>query len=62
MNTSDISKAKNPDLRAALAALQRAAEAAREVAVQTNTGIVLTENGKLLKVSAQELQAQRSKP
>ena len=62
MNASDISKAKNPDLRAALAALQRAAEAAREVAVQTNTGIVLTENGKLLKVSAQELQAQRSKP
>lgn len=62
MRTSDISKAKNPDLRAALAALQRAAEAAREVAVQTNTGIVLTENGKLLKVSAQELREQRSKP
>lgn len=59
MNKPDISKAKNPDLRASLAALQRAAQAARDVAVQTNTGIVLVQNGKLVKVSAQELREKK---
>jgi len=33
----DISKAKNPDLRASMAALQRAADSARRIAMQTNT-------------------------
>ena len=59
MNKPDISKAKNPDLRASLAALQRAAQAARDVALQTNTGIVLVQDGKLVKVSAQELREKK---
>lgn len=55
MSKVDISKAKNPDLRASMSALQRAAESARHIAIQTNTAIVLVEDGKLVKVSAEQL-------
>ena len=55
MSTQDISKAKNPDLRGSLAAMQRAAKLARKVAVQTDTGIVLVQDGKLVHISADEL-------
>ncbi len=55
MNTKDISEAKDPDLRASMAALQRAAESARRTAIQTDTGIVIHRNGKLVRISAQEL-------
>ena len=48
MNAKDISTAKNPDLRGSLAAMQRAATLAREIAIQTNTNIVIEENGKLV--------------
>ncbi|KKO73384.1 hypothetical protein [Kerstersia gyiorum] len=58
MSHADISTAKNPDLRASMAALQRAAEAARQLAIQTNTAIVLVEQGKLVKVSAEQLRRQ----
>ncbi len=62
MSKVDISQAKNPDLRASLVALQRAAEAARRIAVQTNTSIVLVEKGKLIKVSAEQLRKEIRKP
>lgn len=55
MNTQDLSKAKNPDLRASLAALQRAAKEARKIAIQTDTHIVVMENGKLVRLSAENL-------
>ncbi|MBB3103145.1 hypothetical protein [Azomonas macrocytogenes] len=55
MKAQDISKAENPDLRASLAAIQRAAELARKTAIQTETGIVIVRDGKLVHVSAQEL-------
>jgi imidazolonepropionase-like amidohydrolase len=55
MTQQDISKAKNPDLRASLAAMRRAAEMARQIAIQTNTGIVIVEDGKLVHISAEEL-------
>jgi len=55
MNKPDISQARNPDLRASLAALQRAAEMARQTAIQTNTAIVLIQDGKLVKITAQQL-------
>lgn len=55
MTTQDISKAKNPDLRASLAALQRAAAAARKTAIQTETHIVIIKDGKLIRLSADEL-------
>ena len=55
MSAQDISNAKNPDLRASLAAMQRAAKLARKVAIQTDTGIVLVQDGKLVHISADEL-------
>jgi hypothetical protein len=55
MKTKDISEAKDPVLRASMAALQRAAESARKTAIQTDTGIVIQRDGKLTRISAQEL-------
>jgi hypothetical protein len=55
MKTKDISEAKDKDLRASMAALQRAAESARKTAIQTNTGIVIQRDGKLVRISAKEL-------
>ncbi|MGY6121863.1 hypothetical protein ACW9YQ_16065 (plasmid) [Paraburkholderia strydomiana] len=55
MRQQDLSKAKNPDLRASLAAMQRAAELARRTALQTDTAIVVVQNGKLVHISAEEL-------
>ena len=60
MNAKDISKAKNPDLCGSLAAMQRAAALARETAIQTNTSIVIEENGKLVWISAEELRSKAS--
>jgi len=55
MKTKDISEAKDADLRGSMAALQRAAESARKTAIQTDTGIVIQKDGKLTRISAQEL-------
>lgn len=55
MKTPDISTARNPDLRASMAALQRAAALARKTAIQTDTGIVIVRDGEIVHVSAQEL-------
>jgi len=55
MTVPDISKAKDPDLRASLVAIQRAADLARKMAIQTNTGIVIVEDEKLVHVSAETL-------
>ncbi|MFN9610944.1 MAG: hypothetical protein ACK569_00495, partial [Hyphomonadaceae bacterium] len=54
----DISNAKNPDLAASLIAMRRAAAAARKIAMQTGTGIVLNENGKTVRISAEQLRKQ----
>ncbi len=59
MKPKDLSLAKNPDLRASVAALQRAAEMARQVAIQTNTAIVVMENGKLVRIPAEVLVQQQ---
>lgn len=55
MNTRDISEAKDPDLRASVVAMQRAAKLARTIAMQTDTGIVIVENGQIVHISAAEL-------
>jgi ABC-type multidrug transport system ATPase subunit len=55
MSTPDIAKAQDPDLRASLAAMQRAAALARETAMQTNTNIVIVEDGRLVRIAAEEL-------
>ncbi|MBP7002501.1 hypothetical protein [Amaricoccus sp.] len=55
MKPQDLSKASNPDLRASLAAMLRAARIARETAIQTNTEIVIAKDGKPLRITAEEL-------
>ncbi|WP_347262104.1 hypothetical protein [Rudaea sp.] len=54
----DLSKAKNPDLRASLAAMHRAAELARQTALQTNTALVVVKDGKLVRIPAEQLRMQ----
>jgi imidazolonepropionase-like amidohydrolase len=55
MNTKDISQAKNKDLTGSLAAIKRAAIMARGLAVQTNTAIIVVRDGKILRITADEL-------
>ena len=64
MNLKELSQAKNPDLRASLEALRRAAGQARRTAIQTGTNLVVVEDGQLRRISADELsrQAESSAP
>lgn len=56
MNTQkDIATAQDPDLRASLAAMRRAARLARQTAMQTDTAIVIVQNGQMVRISAEEL-------
>lgn len=49
----DISQARNPDLRASLTAMKRAAALAPQTALQTNTAIVVVEKGR--RITAEQL-------
>ena len=63
MNAKEVTTAKDPDLRNALAALRRAALSARKTAIQTGTHLVIVEDGRLRRVSAAELaQQEATKP
>ncbi|WP_409409728.1 hypothetical protein AAE485_05715 [Acidithiobacillus ferriphilus] len=55
MSTKDISNAKDPDLRASLGALRRAAQQARKTAIQTETNLVIVKDGRMQRISADEL-------
>jgi hypothetical protein len=55
MKPHDISRAKNPDLRASLIALRRAAAMARQVAIETDTEIVVVQAGRLVRIPAEQL-------
>ena len=59
MTQPELSRAKNPDLRASLAAMRRAAEMARNTAIQTNTEIVIVKDGKPVRVTAEELRKEQ---
>lgn len=61
MNTKDIREAKDPDLRASIVAMQRAAKLARTIAIQTDTSIVVVENGQIVHITAAELRAAAEK-
>jgi len=50
MNPKPIEQAKDPVVRASLAAMERAARRAREVAARTGTRLVLVRDGKLVLV------------
>lgn len=55
MKQANLSKARHADMRGSLAAMRRAAELARQTAIQTDTAIVLVRDGKLVRVTAAEL-------
>lgn len=58
MKPQDISKASNPDLRGSLSALRRASQLARKVAIDTDTGVVVVRDGRLVQISADTLRSQ----
>ena len=58
INTNDAFWAKDPDVRAALGALKRAALLARKTAIQTDTNLVIVKDGRLLRIPADELRRQ----
>jgi hypothetical protein len=58
MINNDISNAKDPDLRNALVALRRATLMARKTAIQTGTNIVVVRDGRIIRISADELRRQ----
>ncbi len=57
MDKKDISNAKDPDLRASMNALRRASGLAIQTAIQTNTAIVIMEDGKVVRISGEELKS-----
>ena len=57
MTQDQLAEARDRDLPASLTALRRAARAAREQAVRTNTAIVVLRGGVAVRITAEELRA-----
>jgi hypothetical protein len=55
MNTRDIRTSTDPDLAGSYAAMERAARAAQDLAIKTNTGIVVAVDGKNVELTAADL-------
>ncbi len=55
MNQVRIAQAKDKDLPASLVAMHRAARQARELAIRTNSAIIVIRDGKLVRISAEWL-------
>lgn len=55
MNPKDIRTSSDPDLAGSFAAMERAARAAQDLAIKTNTGIVIVVDGKKVELTAAEL-------
>jgi len=60
MNTKDIRTSSDPDLAGSFTAVARAAKSAQELAIKTNTGIVIAVDGKNIELTAAELVRMRS--
>ena len=58
MKTKDLAHARNPLLPAAFEALRRAARRAREEAIRNQTDLVISEGGRIVSLSPQELERQ----
>lgn len=58
---TDLDRASDPMLRASLAAMRRAALEARRLAIQTDTDIVVYQDGRIVRISAQELREQMAR-
>ncbi|ABP33808.1 MULTISPECIES: hypothetical protein [Polynucleobacter] len=57
--TPDILNSPDPDISGSYFAIKRARKAAIDLAIQTNTAIVTTINGKIVRIPAAELIKQR---
>ena len=55
MKPRDISTARDPDMRNSMAALRRAAQLARKIAIQTDIEIVVVRDGKIVRIPAETL-------
>jgi hypothetical protein len=54
-NDKDIRTSSGPDLAGSYAAMERAAFAAQDLAIKTNTGIVVAVDGKNVELTAADL-------
>ena len=54
-NSKDIRNSSDPDIAGSYNAMQRAGKAAIDLAIQTNTAIVTSINGKIVRIPAAEL-------
>lgn len=57
--TQDIRNSPDPDISGSYYAIQRARQAAIDLAIQTNTAIVTTVEGKIVRIPAAELLKRR---
>ena len=55
MSTKDIRTSKDPDLAGSYAAILRSAQRARDIAIKTNTAIIVAVDGKPVRITATEL-------
>ena len=55
MNTKEIRTYTDPDLAGSYAAMERAARAAQDLAIKTNTSIVVAVDGKNVELTAADL-------
>jgi hypothetical protein len=55
MNPKDIRNSTDPDLAGSYAAMERAARAAQDLAIKTNTGVVVAVDGRDVELTAADL-------
>jgi hypothetical protein len=55
LNPKDIRTSSDPDLAGSYAAMERAARAAQDLAIKTNTSIVVAVDGKNVELTAADL-------
>jgi hypothetical protein len=61
MNPKDIRTSSDPDLAGSFAAIQRAARSAQDLAIKTNTSIVVSLDGRDVELTAADLIKMREK-
>jgi len=61
MKADEVDKARNPLIKLALPALQRAAKNARELALIHNTPLIFWRDNRVVKVSPDEIREQSTK-
>jgi len=61
VNPKDIRTSSDPDLAGSFAAIQRAARSAQDLAIKTNTSILVSVDGKDVELTAADLIKMRDK-